>query len=152
ASVQAVPAGQPGQSPPQSTPTSLPSITPLVHSIGRQTLPMQMFDAQSRGSMHASPLPQGAQVPPPQSMSVSLPLRMPSTQAPGWQKPPVHVAVESAQSALPMHMLPFGHFVLQLPPQSRSVSSPFCTPSLQLAATQTFGVPMHTLLAQSALR
>jgi hypothetical protein len=52
-----------------------------------------------------------------------------------------------AQSAPELHFRPFAHLVLQLPPQSTSVSKPFCTPSRQLGAWQ---IPdTHTPLWQS---
>jgi hypothetical protein len=53
-----------------------------------------------------------------------------------------------AQSAPELHFRPFAHLVLQLPPQSTSVSEPFCWPSGQVGAWQI--PPAHTLPAQSA--
>ena len=43
-----------------------------------------------------------------------------------------------AQSPSIEHILPFAHFVAQLPPQSTSVSSPFFAPSTQLGVAHIF--------------
>jgi hypothetical protein len=58
-------------------------------------------------------------------------------QTPPWQSPPT------------LQTLPLAHFVLQLPPQSTSVSVPFLTRSLQAGIWHTLLV--HTPLWQSAL-
>jgi hypothetical protein len=93
---------------------------------------VQMFDRhrawkQSRWAMQALPTAQGGQVPP-QSTSVSDPLRMLSRQAP-WTQYPFRQSLDS-QSVREMQRLPVGHDP-QEPPQSTSVSSPFLTPSTQ---------------------
>jgi hypothetical protein len=69
--------------------TSSPLRTPSTqvggwHSAGvpRQTLLTQSLQVAQRSSAG-----QGAQVPPPQSMSVSLPLRISSSHAAAWQAP-----------------------------------------------------------------
>jgi hypothetical protein len=85
-----------------------------------------------------------AQVPPPQSTSVSRPFFTTSEQLASWQMLVMHTPV--LQSAGLVHAEP-GLHLGQLPPQSTSDSVPFFTVSLQLAATHLPAV--HTLLAQS---
>jgi hypothetical protein len=53
-----------------------------------------------------------------------------------------------SQSLPDAHRLPGTHRLGQLPPQSTSLSAPFCTPSPQVGAWQALAV--HTPLAQSA--
>ena len=58
---------------------------------------------------------------------------------------PVHTPLWQSVGA--EHESPVAQLLPQLPPQSISVSVPFCTPSLQVGAWQTFEV--HTPLSQS---
>jgi len=79
---------------------------------------------QSVFARQSAPGGQAGQVPPPQSVPVSLPFLTPSEQAgvaqmPSLQKPLV-------QSVPSRHRLPTAQSG-QLPPQSTSLSSPFCT-------------------------
>jgi hypothetical protein len=94
----------------------------------------------------ALPAAHGPQATPPQSASVSAPLRTPSVQLGARQMPPAHTPL--VQSALPTHCEPAAHG-LQPPPQSTSVSAPFFTESEQLDALQSPPAP-QTRLAQSA--
>jgi hypothetical protein len=56
------------------------------------------------------------------------------------------------QSASRRHALVAAHAPQVVPPQSMSVSSPFCTPSPQPGAVQTFGMVVeHEPLVQSPL-
>jgi hypothetical protein len=73
-----------------------------------------------------------AQLAPPQSVSVSVPLRTPSLQLSAWHSPPEHTAL--LQSEFAVHPLPVpqrAHVVA--PPQSTSVSPPFSVLSEQVA-------------------
>jgi hypothetical protein len=84
-------------------------------------------------------------VPPPQSTSVSAPLRTPSVHAGAWQTFPVQTPlVQSAPVVQPWPGVQSAH----VPPQSTSVSVPLRTPSLHAGAWQTF--PVQTSLVQSA--
>src|SRR5690606_40831470 len=70
---------------------------------------------------------------PPQSTSVSLPLRTPSSQVGAWQTPSEHTPVAQSEPAAqtpPTAQPPQG------PPQSTSVSPPFTRPSVQEGAMQ----------------
>src|SRR5204862_292354 len=95
---------------------------------------------------HIRPSAQGAQVPPPQSMSVSLPFFIPSPQLPGLHT--LAAQAPLAQSLPATHAWPPMHFGQVLPPQSTSVSSPFFALSVQDGAAQV--PPLHTLSLQSA--
>jgi hypothetical protein len=135
--------------PPQSTSVSVPFFCPSVHVAAWHTLPAQTLFAQSPPMEHALP---SAQFPPhvaPQSTSVSLPFFIVSLHVGTWHLPPVHTPL--VQSAAPLQAFPSAHFFpcpsQVLPPQSVSVSVPFFTPSLHVAATHV--VPLHTPLAQS---
>jgi hypothetical protein len=68
---------------------------------------------------------------------------MPSLQVADWQTPFVHTLL--AQSDAAAHFLPDAQRAqLPLPPQSTSVSPPFCTPSLHVGAWHA--PPEHTPL------
>src|SRR3989338_2493241 len=62
------------------------------------------------------------------------------------QRESLHVSV--AQSVSAMHFLPRSHFIVQLPPQSASDSSPFLILSVQLGAWHF--PELHILLLQSS--
>jgi hypothetical protein len=71
-----------------------------------------------------------------------------------WQPELAHlfaVQFELWQSPATMHIRLFAHRDMGAhePPQSTSVSVPFRTLSVQEGTAQVFGVPLHTLLAQS---
>jgi hypothetical protein len=191
--LHADPSGQPGQLPPQSLAVSVPFITPSTQDAATQRLLAQTLLAQSALAPHAAPVPHPGQVPPPQSVPVSLPSFTPSVQLGALHAPAMHtsVPVQShemvppqlseiaaphwpatagsvhvslvhpqmpdsqgplAQSPSAEHFLPGAHVEPQLPPQSTSVSVPFCAPSLHVAAAQVFdpnSCCLHTLLLQS---
>src|SRR3954467_8591214 len=67
---------------------------------------------------------QPAQLPPPQSRSVSLPFFFRSLQVGAAQLPPVQTS--EVQSSPVLQVLPSAHFA-QGPPQSMSLSGPFFT-------------------------
>jgi hypothetical protein len=71
-------------------------------------------------------------VAPPQSTSVSVPLRTPSAQVGVWQTFPEQTPpAQSDATAQPAPSVHVGHIP---PPQSTSVSGPFSTPSLHAGA------------------
>ena len=94
---------------------------------------------EHRLKMHSSPVPQSwdetqlfpmlhlAGHVPPQSISASSPLRIPSLHVLTSWHTPSKQALE-AQSEFALHLMPLRHFP-QLPPQSVSVSLPFFIPS-----------------------
>jgi len=103
--------------------------------------------AQSLATEQVLLVPQSAQLPPPQSMSVSLPFLTPSGQPTAPQTCVAAGQILDAQSLATRHALPVAHLVTQDPPQSTSVSLPFLTESAQVGARQ---VPLvHTPLMQS---
>src|SRR5215510_1428488 len=71
---------------------------------------------------------------------------MPSEQLGAWQAPLEHALL--VQSAGELQPFVGSHFAHDVPPQSMSLSSPFLTESLQVAATHT--EPTHELDRQSA--
>jgi len=104
-----------------------------------QTSPVQVLLApQSRFSRHASPSAQGAQIPPPQSVAVSLPSGRLSPQVEAHFPDELQV-LAGPQSLGALHEPPSAH-AGQPPPQSTSVSVPFLTWSPQLAAAQALCV------------
>jgi hypothetical protein len=136
--------------PPQSMPVSVSFLTPS----------MQLGGAQMRGEAagheplmqselprHCLPLPQTGQEAPPQSMSVSVPLRIPSVQLGAWQSPPMQFPLW--QSTPIEHGLPGVHWMQPEDggPQSIAVSMPFLTLSVQVAMAQA--LPAQTRLEQS---
>src|SRR5204863_7298694 len=92
---------------------------------------MQEPLVQSMPVTHVLPGAQCGQLPPPQSMSVSVPFLMLSMQfgVAVEQIPPAHGGIWQSGSML--HIFPGGHGG-QFPPQSTSVSIPFFMPSVQL--------------------
>jgi hypothetical protein len=84
----------------------LPTHTPLVQSLA---------EAQPNVGRHFG------QIVPPQSMSVSEPFSMTSSQRGIWHLPPLHTPLW--QSSPAPHSLPLMHALGQLPPQSTSDSS-----------------------------
>lgn len=80
-------------------------------------------------------------LPPPQSMSVSVPSWLPLGQV-AWQRPPAH-SVPAWQSLLPRQGDPLGQRGQVPPPQSTPVSAPLLTPSLQLGARQVLRVSVQ---------
>jgi hypothetical protein len=116
-----------------------------------QTFEEQSLLWQSAPPMQALLVPQSlfcaSHCGPPQSISVSLPSLMPS-----WQETQVPGLLPKqkllAQSTLAEQCFWSAHFA-QEPPQSTSVSFPFCTVSVQEAGVQVWAVGSQTLLTQS---
>ena len=121
---------------------------PSMHEAGTQILlELQMFEVQSESARQPWLLAHVGQRPPPQSMSVSL--------VPGFFTPSKHEAAHvlpsqdnPLQSFISLQVRP-GPQPVQVPPQSRSVSVPFFTPSVHEGAVQTLFAP-HCLELQSA--
>jgi hypothetical protein len=95
---------------------------------------LQIPLVQSEALVQCLPEPQVGQLPPPQSMSVSVPFWTPSVQLAALQLPPWHTWV--VQSEPKTQLWPTAQLGQLPPPQSTSVSVPFFTPSVQLAAWQ----------------
>ena len=93
-----------------------------------QTPDAQTPLVQSLPVAHTCPSAQSFGQLPPQSTSVSSPLRALSVQLGAWQLPPLQTALEQSLEAVQDRPTAQGP---QLPPQSTSVSSPFCTASVQ---------------------
>lgn len=87
----------------------------------------QVPDSQSVPVSHRNPLGQAAQVEPPQSTSVSVPLRTASEQLGASQVPLVQTP--DWQSDARLQLLVEEHCAHTRPPQSTSVSVPLATPS-----------------------
>jgi hypothetical protein len=92
---------------------------------------MQTPLTQSPASQQVLPLPQSAQLPPPQSTSVSAALRTTSLQSGAAHLPAVQTLFK--QSAGPVQAWLVPHLP-HVPPQSTSISLPFLTSSKQLGA------------------
>ena len=82
---------------------------------------------------------------PPQSVSVSVPLIMPSVQLASAQVPPLQRSLRQSRS---LRQVPPGAQPPQLPPQSMSVSSPFWLASLQVGSAHLS--PMHSVFSQTS--
>jgi hypothetical protein len=78
---------------------------------------------QSEPTMQAFPVAHAAQVPPPQSTSVSLPFLTPSEQVGTRQTPPEQTLLEQSEEM--RQTLPLAQAAQVPPPQSTSVSLPF---------------------------
>jgi hypothetical protein len=110
--------------------------------------------------VHCAAIGQRAQ-PPPQSTSISCPLRTPSVQLGAWQQRATPAPQPPArqtwlwQSPSPLQARPVAQSS-QRPPQSTSLSLAFATASVQVGALQHCGTPgaqppgLHTPLWQSA--
>src|SRR5207253_2195365 len=96
---------------------------------------VQMPLRQSLPSAQLLPSTHAVQLPPPQSMSVSLPFLAASLQVAARQ---MRLQVPLWQSPAAPQLTPFAHFLpcpsQVTPPQSTPVSVPFLTPSLQVGA------------------
>jgi len=110
---------------------SLPLRTWSLQEGARQTS-LQTPLAQSEFSVHARPAVQGAQSGPPQSVSVSLPFRFPSSQVGSVQKP-ASLQKPVEQSRFSRHIRFTAQGSQSGPPQSVSVSSPLRVPSVHVA-------------------
>ena len=134
---QVLPFAQRGQvPPPQSVSDSAPFFRLSVHPGAAQRPAEQMPLWQSAFRMQTLPFAQLVQLPP-QSVSVSVPFfvvsvhegakHTPAAQYPLWQ------------SELTLHDWAFAHVLpgAQAPPQSKSVSFPFLTPSAQVGDWHT---------------
>jgi hypothetical protein len=146
--VQLLPSVHLGQvPPPQLRSVSAPFCAESLHVGTWHTLPVHTPLAQSEAAEHAFELAHLGQVPPPQLMSVSLPFLAPSMQVGTW-----HVFCGLPEQTLLRQSPATAHFLAsvhlaQEPPQFRSVSSPFCRPSLHAAFWQNPLV--HTPARQS---
>jgi hypothetical protein len=107
---------------------SLPFLTTSVQLTAWQVV-LHTALVQSVPPVQSLPSPHLPHVPP-QSMSLSLPLRAPSVQPGVTQTLPVQTPLW--QSVAPAQAPPDGHFGHAVPPQSTSVSPPFFTASEQL--------------------
>jgi hypothetical protein len=87
-----------------------------------------MFEAQSPATSQWRFALQGAQAPPPQSMSVSLPFWMLSLHAAAAHLPSTHELDRQSLSVLQLRDTP--HFGQLVPPQSMPVSPGLSTPSV----------------------
>jgi len=110
----------------------------------RQTPALHVIESQSAGTVHMSPAAHPGQEPP-QSTSVSLPLRTPSEQLGTAQRDPVQTPL--TQSARVAQTRPSAQRGQVPPPQSVSVSLPFWAPSMHVGAAHT--PPAQTRLRQS---
>jgi hypothetical protein len=133
--------------PPQSIPVSSWFETPSVQVAGWQTLPVHRLLLQSVFAAQPAASGHGPHAAPPQSVSVSVPLRRPSLH---WGDAHTRAGeqYEETQSAPVMHPPPSGQSPHEAPPQSTPVSVPFFTPSVQVAVWQA--PALQTRLAQSA--
>src|SRR5262245_25773573 len=139
--------------PPQSTSLSLPSTAPSWHWSATHTLVvwLQNMLRQSRGPlMQPCVSAQPGQVPPPQSLSVSLPSLAPSMHCVATQTLPA-LQVPLAQSLPLLQDAPTLQVLPQEPPQSTSVSVPFLRPSWHWSATQVRLTALQKWLMQSLL-
>ncbi len=140
-------------------------VLPVVVQVQVPQLFAQAPLTQSLGVLHPCRVAQAWQLGPPQSMSVSVPFLAPSWQFAIWQTPLVQGPL--LQSLVLRHFWPGLQGLQELtrfcgPPQSTSVSRPFCTPSpplgcavvLHAGAWQVVGFPavdaLQTPSAQSA--
>ena len=103
---------------------------------------MQTLEAQSLATVHILPSVHDGQVVPPQSMSLSVPLRTPSLHEGAVQVPAVQTPDLQPIALVQASPSPHGP---QLPPQSTSTSVPFFAPSLHVGTWQM--PPVQTLLA-----
>jgi hypothetical protein len=87
---------------------------------------------------------------PPQSVSVSLPFFTRSLQVAAWHLSGDPEQAPLRQSLATRHVFPSAHLLQLAPPQSVSVSVPFFTESLHVAAWHLSGEPEQTPLWQSA--
>jgi hypothetical protein len=134
--------------PPQSTALSPPFFTPSVQEAGWHTLLLQTALWQSPPFTQLLPGTQAPQVPPPQSTSVSVPFCTPSRHV-GFLQVFVGAPVQTllTQSPATLQILPPAQAGHVPPPQSLSVSAPFWTLSVHVAAWHA--PPTQTPLAQS---
>ena len=156
--LQVCPAAHLGQTgPPQSVSVSPPFLMPStqVGLAGTQTLAAQAPLLQSEPTLQIHPFWHLPQAFPPQSTSVSVPFFTLSLQGAlgtmqvlfwHWAKPPT-----STQSVAAVQALPMAHLGQLAPPQSTSLSLPFLSPSLQVAATTAHTPPTQPALRQSVL-
>jgi hypothetical protein len=117
--------------PPQSVSVSSPSMTPFEQLCCAQTwlVVQKRFGPQSVPDPHPCPAAHWVGQDPPQSTSVSVPLRTPSVQLGAWQVDPMQ---EPESQSLPeAQCSPWVQRLGQLPPQSTSLSEPFAAPSEQ---------------------
>jgi hypothetical protein len=100
-----------------------PSQLPLPSRQVREQVPfVQLPPAQSVGNLHFCPGKQVGHVPPPQSISLSLPFRILSVQEGCAQAPVKHEPLKQSRPAAQRR--PDAHGVQPPPPQSMSVSPP----------------------------
>jgi len=99
---------------------------------------LQPSVVQSPPTLHVLPVAQACVASPPQSTSVSTPFSLPSVYVGTWQRRPLpsfrSLQTSLLQSASTAHFSASAQRALPVPPQSTSVSLPFCTPSVGLVA------------------
>jgi len=139
------------QVPPQSTSPSLPFLTVSLQ-VGAEHLPAAQIPLRQSAAPPQDPLVMHFVAhEPPQSLSVSVPFFTPSLHEGARHfiaVPPVGIPhTPEVQSRATAHALLSGQGA-QPPPQSRSVSVPFFTLSMQVGAWQV--VPVQTPETQSA--
>lgn len=94
---------------------------------GTQTPERQVLERQSRGSLQALPSSQGAHILPPQSTSLSSPLRIASSQAAGFELIPV-LSITTEFDSLPEESSPVGSPVKPVA-EAEVVADPVVSPS-----------------------
>jgi hypothetical protein len=139
--------------PPQSTSVSLPSFLWSLHWFVTQVseLASQALLEQSVSTPQCSPVAQVAQVPPPQSTSVSTPSCLWSVHVLLAHLPVTKSHALLVQSVLARHHLPVAQARPVPPPQSTSVSAPSFLWSTHRLATHFNVTRSQALLAQAAL-
>jgi hypothetical protein len=129
-----LPAAHLGQlAPPQSMSVSVPFFALSVHAGAWQKPPVQTPLWQSAATPHTLPAVHFVQLPP-QSMSVSVAFLTPSAHVAPWHLSGLPEQTALWQSLAPVQVAPVEHLGHEAPPQSVSVSVPFFTKSVQLAA------------------
>jgi len=130
------PGGQGGQVPPQSTSVSVPLLTPSLQPEPAHVPELQIPLSQSGPMAQSWPGVHVEQSGPPQSTSVSVPSTMPFLQTGSERQVPLEQYEPDWQSVWVTHLPRRPHPVQSGPPQSTSVSPPFCAPSPQVSIWQ----------------
>jgi hypothetical protein len=114
---------------------SVPFLTVSMH-VGVRHVTLQTPLTQSAATRHVLLATHLGHTVPPQSTSVSAPFLCVSAQVAVVQVLVVGEQKLVLQSAATAHPWPDPQFVEHVPPQSRSVSTPFLTPSVHVGAAQ----------------